>query len=96
MTSFQDAPDENIEHDEKMELRSSSFNIEYQSTGVGSLPFLDLDEIEPIQNMGGFFLSTYGNFWWPFSNNNFFLNSGEKLQAPIRSKKIMANKYNIS
>ena len=23
MTSFQDAPDENIEHDEKMELRSS-------------------------------------------------------------------------
>ena len=24
MTSFQDAPDENIEHDEKMELRSST------------------------------------------------------------------------
>ena len=23
MTSFQDAPDENIEHDEKMELRST-------------------------------------------------------------------------
>ena len=28
MTSFQDAPDENIEHDEKMELRSSiSFRL---------------------------------------------------------------------
>ena len=24
MTSFQDAPDENIEHDEKMELRSTA------------------------------------------------------------------------
>ena len=27
MTSFQDAPDENIEHDEKMELRSTSTNF---------------------------------------------------------------------
>ena len=27
MTSFQDAPDENIEHDEKMELRSTCTNF---------------------------------------------------------------------
>ena len=29
MVSFQDAPDENIEHDEKMELRSSSRNYHH-------------------------------------------------------------------
>ena len=28
MTSFQDAPDENIEHDEKMELRSNHLFFE--------------------------------------------------------------------
>ena len=29
MTSFQDAPDENIEHDEKMELRSIQLCISH-------------------------------------------------------------------
>ena len=29
MTSFQDAPDENIEHDEKMELRSTRSSQDY-------------------------------------------------------------------
>ena len=33
MVSFQDAPDENIEHDEKMELRSSSAALSIHNAG---------------------------------------------------------------
>ena len=32
MTSFQDAPDENIEHDEKMELRSNEIFLLFDLT----------------------------------------------------------------
>ena len=40
----------------------SSFNIQYQSTGVDSLP--SLDEFGLERSIRGFFLSTYGTFRW--------------------------------
>ena len=40
----------------------SSFNIQYQSTGIGSLS--SLDEIELKRSVRGLFLSTYGTFRW--------------------------------
>ena len=36
MASFQDAPDKNIEHDGKMELRSSTKQINYQNLFISS------------------------------------------------------------
>ena len=37
MTSFQDAPDENIEHDKKMELRSSAHALKISFLGISLL-----------------------------------------------------------
>ena len=46
MVSFQDAPDENIEHDKKMELRSREVNFYYQQFVL----FLSLGTIARILN----------------------------------------------
>ena len=46
MVSFQDTPDENIEHDEKMELRSREVNFYYQQFVL----FLSLGIIARILN----------------------------------------------
>ena len=43
-------------------LVCSSFNIQYQSTGIGSMP--SLSEIELKRSVRGLFLSTYGTFRW--------------------------------
>ena len=54
-----------------------SINIQYQSTGVGSLPFLDKIQLE--QSIQGLFLSTSGTFQWMFSNIIFYWKFQSKL-----------------
>ena len=67
----------------------SSLNVQYQSTGIGSLP--SLDEIQLEQSIQGLFLSTYGTFQWMFSNIIFNWKFQSKLQVCAKSK-IIDNK----
>ena len=46
----------------RLKWSCSSFNIQYQSTGVGSLP--STDEIELIQIVWGVFSRKHDTFWW--------------------------------
>ena len=69
-----------------------SFNIQYQSTGVGSLP--SLDEIKLERSIRYLFLSIYGTFR-DGHVSNIFLQILIKVCGACTSK-IITNKQNTS